>query len=364
MIEPRATPAGGDAQPCRGAAQVRPGGGRQSGEAAATQSGARAGTRPGDNVGVAALLQLVGSLLFVGLAALVKLAGDEATPMQAVLYRSVFSMLPLLLEMARRRISPIGRRWRLLVLRGVAGYLALFGYFYAIAHIHLANTLALQQLAPIFVAFFSVWLLGERPRALHYLLAGVCLGGAMLVVRPDRGLLSVPSLVAVGSALFSALAYVSVRALTRSEPTPRIVLWFSIVASVLALPFVLPGWRWPGPRASLLLVGAGLLAAPAQALMTAAYRRAPAHVAAVFSYVSVPLAYLSGVVVWGERPDHLANLGIGLIVTGGAALVASLRGGHERDRHERGAEADTSAAATSEGERHGREDEQGEDGAR
>ena len=110
MIEPRATPAGGDAQPCRGAAQVRPGGVRRSGEAAATQSGARAGTRPGDNVGVAALLQLVGSLLFVGLAALVKLAGDEATPMQAVLYRSVFSMLPLLLEMARRRISPMRPR--------------------------------------------------------------------------------------------------------------------------------------------------------------------------------------------------------------------------------------------------------------
>lgn len=280
---------------------------------------------PTENIPLAALFQLAGSAALVILASLVKLAGSECTPMQAVLYRSVFSTPPLLIALRRRRASLFSRRWRLLGLRGLAGTGALFCYFFAIAHIELANALALQQLSPLFVAFLSVWLLGERPRPSHWVLAIICLGGALLIVQPGRGVLSLPALVGVLSALFSSLAYIGVRALTSSEPTPRIVLWFSLIAALIALPFTLPGWRWPSLRANLLLVAAGLMAAPAQAAMTAAYRRAPAHVAAAFSYANVPLAYFSGLLVWGERPDWLAHLGIALVVAAGVALVYTLR---------------------------------------
>jgi drug/metabolite transporter (DMT)-like permease len=280
----------------------------------------------GENVVLAAVYQVLGSMLMVTVAAFVKLAGTEATPMQAVLYRSVASALPLLGIMTRRRISPLSPRWKLLAVRGTVGFLALFCYFFAIAHIHLADVLALQQLAPIFVAFLSVALLKERPRRLHYLLAGICLVGAFLVVQPTRGIVALPSLVALFSACFSAVAYVSVRSLTRTEPTLRIVLWFCLTGAAFSFPLTLPGWRWPSFHANLFLVGAGLLAAPAQSLMTAAYRRAPAHVASAFSYATVPLAYLLGVVVWGERPNPLAHLGIAFVVAGGVAIVMTLRG--------------------------------------
>jgi drug/metabolite transporter (DMT)-like permease len=180
-------------------------------------------------------------------------------------------------------------------------------------------------MAPVFVAFLAAGLLGERPRVLHYALGALCLAGALLVVRPSQGLASLSNSVALVSALFSSGAYVAVRALTRTEPTPRIVLWFSGVAALLAVPFVLPGWHVLSLRANLLLVGAGLMAAAAQLLMTASYRRAPAHLAAAFSYASVPFAYLAGLLWWGERPDMVANLGILLIVLGGVAIVVWVR---------------------------------------
>ena len=280
---------------------------------------------PEENIALAALYQLVGSAMLVTLASFVKLAGDECTPMQAVLYRSLFSIPPLLLALGRRGVSPLSTRWRLLTLRGLAGTAALFCYFFTIAHVELANALALQQLAPIFVGFLSIGLLHEHPRASHWLLALVCLVGALLIARPTRGVISLPALVGLLSAFFSSLAYVGVRALTSSEPTPRIVLWFSAIATAVALPITLPTWRWPSLRANALLIAAGLLAAPSQGAMTAAYRRAPAHVAAAFSYANVPLAYLSGLLIWGERPDSLAHLGIALIVVGGVVLVISLQ---------------------------------------
>lgn len=246
--------------------------------------------------------------------------------MQAVLYRSMFSALPIVIYMGVRRIPVVSRtRPGLLVVRGVAGFLALFFYLWAVGHIHLADVLALQQLSPILVAFLSVALLRERPRRTHYALAAVCFAGAVLVVRPTRGLASAHSIAAVLSAVFSSAAYVAVRALTRTEPTERIVAWFSFVAALLSLPFVALSWQPLSLRAHLLLAGAGLMAAAAQTMMTASYRRAPAHIASAFSYASVPLAYLAGLVVWHEQPDALANAGIALIVAGGVAIVATSR---------------------------------------
>jgi drug/metabolite transporter (DMT)-like permease len=278
-----------------------------------------------ENIPVSAALMVLGTAFFVTLASLVKLASDEATPMQAVLYRSLFSALPLMVFMRFQGVAILGTNRKLLIVRGTLGFMALFCYLWAITHIHLADVLALQQMNPIFVAFLSVWLLGERPRKAHYLLALMCMVGALLVVRPTRGLASLESAVALLSAVFSSGAYVAVRALTKTETTPRIVLWFALVATLLSLPFVIPGWQPLSLRAHLLLISAGPVAIAAQTLMTAAYRRAPAHLASAFSYASVPLAYLAGLLFWDERPDWLSNIGIALIVVGGMAIVVWMR---------------------------------------
>jgi len=256
---------------------------------------------------------------------LVKLAATEATSMQAVLFRSVFSAAPILAIMHLRQIPTTSNRIGLLVFRGTVGFIALSCYLWAITQVGLADVLALQQLSPMFVAFLSVLLLHERPRRVHYVLAGVCMIGALLVVQPTRGIASLPATMALLSALFSSGAYVAVRSLTRTEPTLRIVLWFSGVAALLSLPLVIPGWSMLSLRTSLLLIGCGLVAAVAQYLMTAAYRLAPAHIASAFSYTSVPIAYVAGLWFWQEQPNSWANLGIVIITLTGIVIVYSMR---------------------------------------
>ena len=278
-----------------------------------------------DSIPLAAFYMVLASGFFVSLAALVKLASDEATAMQATVFRSVFSGLPVLAMMLHRRTAIMSPRRGLLFVRGAIGGIALYCYLWAVSHVPLADVMALQQMAPIGVAFLSVWLLKERPRPLYYVFAAVCLVGALLVVRPTRGLASLESSVALLSALFSAGAYVSVRSLTKTEPTPRIVLWFSAVALLQSLPFALGDWQPLSWRAILLLAGAGILAGAAQTLMTAGYRRAPAHIAAAFSYANVPLAYLIGLLFWHEQPDRWAGLGILLILVAGVVIVYAVR---------------------------------------
>ena len=278
-----------------------------------------------DSVLISALLMVLGSTCFAGMAALVKTASNEATATQAVLYRAVFSALPLWIVMRLRSAKVRGTRWKLLLFRGVLGFLALYCYLWSVAHIPFANVLALQQMNPVFVAFLAVWLLGERPQRFHYAVAAVCMVGALLVVRPTRGFASLGSAVALLSAVLSSIAYVAVRSLTQTETTQRIVLWFSAVAAVLALPLAIPTWQPLSVRAHTLLIGAGFMALAAQSLMTASYRRAQAHVASAFSYSAVPIGYVAGIVLWGERPDWVSTLGISLIVVGGTVIAARVR---------------------------------------
>lgn len=274
---------------------------------------------------LAALMMLGGTSLFVVLGALVKEVSDEATPMQAVLYRSFFSALPLLVLMKARGISAWSPRWRVLLVRGAAGFAALYCYMWALGNLRLADVQALQQTSPVIVALLSIVVLRERPKAWFYPLAVVCLLGAMLVIRPTRGMLSLPSAVPLLSAFFSAVAYVSVSSLSRTESSIRIVAWFVAVATIGSLPFCIADWRWLSLRANLLLGAAGLMATAGQLLMTSAYKRGPAWIVAAFAYFSVPLAWLLGIVVWGERPDLIANLGILLIAAAGVTLVRLAR---------------------------------------
>ncbi len=281
--------------------------------------------RSGQNVPAAAAMMVAGTGFFAVLGALVKAASDEATPMQAVLYRSIFSGLPLLTWMGVRGISLWSPRWRLLLLRAGAGFVALFLYMWGLSHLPLADVVSLQQTAPVFVAGLSIVLLRERPRAWFYPLAALCLIGALLVIRPTRGMLSIASAVPLLSAVFSAFAYVSVRSLTRTEPSIRIVAWFVAVSTVGALPFCVADWRWLSWRGNLLLAGAGLMATGGQLLMTAAYKRAPAWIVGAFAYASVPLGWLLGIAFWGERPDAVAGAGIAIIVGVGVLLAQLVR---------------------------------------
>ncbi len=281
--------------------------------------------RSGQNVPVAAAMMVAGTGFFAVLGALVKAASDEATPMQAVLYRSIFSGLPLAAWMGMRGISLWSPRWRLLLIRAGAGFAALFLYMWGLSHLPLADVVSLQQTAPVFVAGLSIVLLRERPRAWFYPLAGLCLIGAMLVIRPTRGMLSAPSAVPLLSAVFSAFAYVSVRSLTRTEPSIRIVAWFVAVSTVGALPFCVADWRWLSWRGNLLLASAGLMATGGQLLMTAAYKRAPAWIVGAFAYASVPLGWLLGIAFWGEQPDAVAGVGIAIIVGVGVLMARLVR---------------------------------------
>ncbi|MEY4430392.1 MAG: hypothetical protein RLZZ533_328, partial [Cyanobacteriota bacterium] len=127
---------------------------------------------------------------------------------------------------------------------------------------------------------------------------------------------------AIGGALLSACAYVSVRALGRTEHPLVIVFYFPLVGLVLTLPLVALQPVWPTTGEALALVGVGLFTQLGQIGVTKGLLGMPAGRATAMSYGQVPLAALWGWWFFREPLDPDTAVAAGLVL---AATLLSLR---------------------------------------
>ena len=262
----------------------------------------------------------------------VKAVGGRIPVAEVVLARSAVSLLLSIVMLRQAQLNPWGHRRGLLVLRGVIGTGALLCVFAALAQLPLAAATVLQYLQPTFTALLAWLLLGERvgPRILLAALLGwlavvvlsnpmelAALLGAAATPLPAAGVL-----LAIAGAVLSACAYVSVRALGRTEHPLVIVFYFPLVGLVLTTPLVLLQPVWPTAWEALALVGVGLFTQLGQLGVTNGLLGLPAARATALSYGQVPLAALWGWLFFSEALDPDTALAAALVL---AATLLSLR---------------------------------------
>jgi drug/metabolite transporter (DMT)-like permease len=280
---------------------------------------------------------LLSALAFSLMGVCVKAVGSRLPVDEVVLARAVVSLTLSAVWLRQAGLSPWGQRRGLLMLRGLLGTAGLYCVYLALTGLPLAVATVLQYLHPTFTALLAWPLLGERP-TVRVLLA-VALGWLGVALLTDPGLLgggqaalpTLPVLVAVAGALLSALAYVSVRALGRSESPLVIVFYFPLMALPLSLPPVLLRPVLPTVTEFAWLLGVGLFTQLGQLALTKGLLGLPAGRATAMSYVQVPLAALWGVVVFREPldPDTLLAAGLVLVATL-LSLNGRVRGAEDR----------------------------------
>jgi len=212
--------------------------------------------------------------------------------------------------------------------RSVYGVAAMYCFFYAIAKLPLASAMLLTYSTPLWLPFIAWWWLGERPSAVAFPAALIGLAGVALIVHPregEFGVLSLAGIIGAASGLLAACAMVSIRRISDTEPAERIVFYFALLATLTsAVPLI---WRWqtPGPMELLLLIGAGVAATVGQLHLTKAYSWAPAAQVGPFTYASVLISALLAWLLWDERLDLWAALGV-LLVIATCVLVSRYAG--------------------------------------
>lgn len=281
------------------------------------------------------LWMLFASFMFAAMGVCVKLASRQFSTSEIVMYRGMIGVLTLYAMIrlqggSLRTSMPYAHLWR-----GLVGVLSLWLWFYSIARLPLATAMTLNYMAPIWIALF-LWTAGWWHAKNHVewpLLATVGLSfvGVTLLLQPalHANQLS-PALLALGSSLLSAMAYMQVRKLgLAGEPEYRVVFYFSVMnlAAGLAGNLLAPatdGVRWH-PIASLhgglLLLGIGLCATSAQMAMTRAYRLGKTLVVANLQYTGIVFSSVWGVLVFGDLFDWRSWAGILVILASGSAAT-------------------------------------------
>jgi len=277
---------------------------------------------------------LTASLLFTGMGVAVRYASADLPTEMVVFLRNLFglfALLPWLIHV--RGLNSLGtRRLPAHLYRASVGLAAMYCFFYAIAHLQLAEAVILNYSSPLFIALFALLLLGERANA--RLLAAIVIGlaGVALIVKPGTGVLSPAAIAGLASGVFVALAMVGIRHLSTTEPTHRIVFYFSLFSALISAVPLAWAWRMPGLEALIAMALAGIGATVAQLLLTRSYSLVPAAQIGPYTYSSVVFAALLGWLLWDEMPDAASFAGAALIVASGIITLRSGSPGRiERD---------------------------------
>jgi drug/metabolite transporter (DMT)-like permease len=283
----------------------------------------KTGTRPAGSAARGIRHMILAVFLFSCMDALIKWAAADYPIGQIVFFRNAVALTPLFFYLRGgggvgilRTSRPGGH-----VLRGVVGVSAMICIFTAFALMPLADAVALSLSGPIFLTALSVPLLGEKVGIRRWSAVVVGFVGILIMTRPGIGVFQPAALLAIGGALFYALAMISVRRLSMTEPAASIVFYFTLFATVvgaLSLPFQ---WVTPDLLGFMALAGIGLIGGFAQLAMTQAFRLSPVAVIAPFDYGALVFAVGFGYLIWRDVPDVFIVVGSLIVIASGLYIL-------------------------------------------
>ncbi len=269
------------------------------------------------------LLMILSAFLFAAQAAFAKGASFHIPPAEAVGVRFFFGWASMIAALRWGWIRFERRPTRLLIARGIFGWLGTILYFTAISLTTIGNATLLCYTYPIFATLLGILFLRERSGAGTLSALAASFAGMVLIFGPTGTGMRLGEMVGLIGGACSGAAIVTVRELRRTEPAGSIFYYFNLVGMVLTLPLVLFHFVFPTAREALLLLGMAVSATGGQLLMTVAYRYVTAAEGSILSMLTVVLSAGLGVLLFSEKITWFYGAGALLIL--GSGIFLSVR---------------------------------------
>ncbi|MGL4319315.1 MAG: DMT family transporter [Paracoccaceae bacterium] len=287
----------------------------------------------------AILFALAGSVVFsVNDMAIKWLSGDYALH-QVILTRALIGMVFLFGVMAMLRVpfrSLMTVRPRGHLLRVVFVVISNLTYFLGLAALPLADAVTISFVSPLMITVLSVFVLGERVGPRRWAAVGAGLLGVLIMFRPGTGVFEPAAILVLISAVCYAATNLMTRAMKATESAFSLQFYvqcgFIVVCTAMgltvgdgrfagsdnaSLAFLLRGWVWPAAADWPAFIASGVAVSVGGLMIGQAYRLGEAGLVAPFEYISVPIAVIWGLVIFGTLPDAWGWAGIALIVGAG-----------------------------------------------
>lgn len=264
---------------------------------------------------------VLAGICFSATGVFVKLSGGLVVVWTVIFGRSTIIAIMTFVISKIQNISLAFEEPRWLLARCVTGLSAMACYFYAIPLIPLTTAVVLQWTSPLFVALFSGFLIKERVSPFLFGCIIVAFSGTILIISPSFEAIEVNALYALISGILSALAYLSIRQLRTTASSESVVFWFAVFCVIVSLPLSANELTSLSIYEIQVLIGVGVTAGIGQIGMTRAYHAAKAAYIGAFSYSTVVMSWIYGLLIFDETLSFWDMIGTLLIVSSGIVLA-------------------------------------------
>lgn len=265
-----------------------------------------------------ALLILLGEALLSIMGAIIKHLSMDLPTEVVVFYRNLFGLLMLLPVIAHGGLGTLKtQKLHLHFIRASVGLSAMYGFFYVIANMPLAEAFLVKLTTPLIMPIVAALWLGESITSKTRWAIFIGFLGVIFILRPGTEAFTPVALVGIGAAFLASIAKVAIRKMGSTEPSVRIVFYFGVISTLLsAIPLT---WAWQTPQLHhwpwIALLG--LMGTLGQLALTRAYRIAKPGQIGPYVYSSVLYGATLGWVFWGEHLLLSTAIGSLLIIMAG-----------------------------------------------
>lgn len=229
-----------------------------------------------------------------------------------------------------KEIFPI-KNLRIHFLRSLFVLTAQYSFIYYLEYSTLLNATLLLNTGPLFIPLIDRWVLKKHVGKSTWVSVAVAFIGVICVLQPDKGILSLVSMIGLLAGLCQGASQVIFGIAAKEERSDISVLYLFVICTCLTfLPYLLidklpagePIWgdAWYGAPA-VVIVFLGIGSCFNQLFRAAAYNHGSPSRLAPFLYISILLSGIFDWTIFGRIPNTLSIIGAVLIVLGGVLKI-------------------------------------------
>lgn len=261
---------------------------------------------------------LIAWLLFTVMTIVARFASKTASISTILLFQNLIGLVMILPWVKKHGWQLLcTKRFGLIFFRAIISLAAMWLSFLAIQRISLLNTMLFNNTSPIWIPFVVlVWL---KIPIKHIIWPGLIGGflGVILILQPGTNVLNAGTIFAIGAGLLQSINMISLRQLSYTERNHTVLFYYFLICSLLCLPMTIFEWTPLSPLVWTEIAAIGVVFFVGQWVFVRAFHHAKASELGPFSYAAVVYSVLIDWALYGQIPDLLAWIGIGLVCAGG-----------------------------------------------
>jgi len=258
---------------------------------------------------------LLATLIFAIMNVMIKFI-PNIPAIEIILFRSIVSLIMSGVSLKVKKIPLLGTNRKVLFIRGLAGATALIMFFTTLQEIPLASAVTLMFLSPIFTAILGIWIVKEKVNNFQWLFFAISFAGIVMIKGFDTRISLEMTLLGIGAAFFSGVAYNMIRKLKTSEHPLVIIFYFPLVTLPIVGVYSIFNWVMPQGEEWLYLIGVGVLTQFAQYYMTKSYQAEELAKVANINFVGILYALGFGYAFFNESFNLQTYLGMTAVMIG------------------------------------------------